>query len=110
MSADGVADSGELAIINKIAESLGVDYKDVEKFKDRSILELEVTATHEQSMEVLLELDPSWGKEEIDRHLRDQFTRWNGRLNSLPEGSERQQAQHMLDLIGKCQTKYDSDA
>ena len=110
MSADGVADSSELAIINKIAESLGVDYEELKKFKDRSILELEVTAAHEQSMEVLLEIDPSWAKEKIDRHLRDLFTKWNGRLNSLAEGSDRQQAQYMLDLIGKCQTKYDSNA
>ena len=60
----------------------------------------------EESMEALLDIDSDWDNEQINRHLRTLFQRWNGRLNSLDEGPEREQAQHMIDLIGKCQKKY----
>ena len=106
MSADGTADPRELTLLNKIAESLGVDYEQIEKFKDQNILKLDSSVTSEQSMEVLLDVDPDWDSEQINTHLRTLFQRWNGRLNALDDGPERVQAQHMIDLIGRCQNKY----
>jgi len=106
MSADGTADPRELTLINKVAESLGVDYQQIEKFKDQNILKLDASVASEHSMEVLLDIDPDWDREQINKHLRTLFQRWNGRLNALPDGPEREQAQHMIDLIGRCQTKY----
>ena len=110
MSADGVADPQELETINRIAESLGIDYDEIEKFKDQSILKLDASVVSEQSMEALLDIDSEWDNDQINRHLRTVFQRWNGRLNSLDEGPEREQAQHMIDLIGKCQKKYAGNA
>ncbi len=110
MSADGVADPQELETINRIAESLGIDYDEIEKFKDQNILKLDASVASEKSMEALLDIDSDWDNEQINRHLRTLFQRWNGRLNSLDEGPEREQAQHMIDLIGKCQKKYAGNA
>ena len=110
MSADGVADPQELETINRIAESLGIDYDEIEKFKDQNILKLDASVASEKSMEALLDIDSDWDNEQINRHLRTLFQRWNGRLNSLDEGPEREQAQHMIDLIGKCQKKYADSA
>jgi len=110
MSADGVAEPQELETINRIAESLGIDYEEIEKFKDQNILKLDASVASEESMEALLDIDSDWDNEQINRHLRTLFQRWNGRLNSLDEGPEREQAQHMIDLIGKCQKKYADSA
>jgi hypothetical protein len=35
-----------------------------------------------------------------------QYGKWNGRLNSLSEGIERENAQKMLDLIAEARKKY----
>tara|TARA_B100000959_G_C14698464_1_gene507777 strand:- start:155 stop:742 length:588 start_codon:yes stop_codon:yes gene_type:complete len=108
MSADGTADPRELEMIKKISASLGIDYDQVEKFRDQNILKLDSSVASEQSMEVLLDIDPDWDHEQINTHLRTLFQRWNGRLNALDDGPEREQAQHLIDLIGRCQNKYDN--
>jgi len=110
MSADGVAEPQELETINRIAESLGIDYEEIEKYKDQNILKLDASVASEESMEALLDIDSDWDNEQINRHLRTLFQRWNGRLNSLDEGPEREQAQHMINLIGQCQKKYAGNA
>ena len=106
MSADGVAQNEELETINKIAESMGVDYEDIKKLKDQNILKLDASVSTQESAEALLDIDPNWDAEQINRHLRSLFQTWNGRLNALPEGTERDQAQRMISLIGECQKKY----
>jgi len=39
-------------------------------------------------------------------HLREEFNKWNNRLNTLPEGVERDNAQQMLGLISDARKKY----
>ena len=57
-------------------------------------------------IESLLGIDPTWSKKRIEEHLGKEFAKWNGRMNSLPEGEERDNAQKMLDLIAKTRKKY----
>jgi hypothetical protein len=106
MSADGVAQTEELETINMIAASMNIDYEEIKKLKDQNILKLDASVSSQESAEVLLDIDPNWDTEQINRHLRSLFQKWNGRLNSLPEGTERDQAQRMISLIGECQKKY----
>ena len=82
-----------------------VDYEEIKKLKDQNILKLDTKVSTQENTEALLDIDPNWDTEKINRHLRSLFQRWNGRLNSLPEGVERDQAQRMISLIGECQKK-----
>ena len=106
MSADGKADKEELETIKRIADTLGIDPTEQEKYKDQHILKIDSSLSSDDSPEALVGMDPSWNKEQIAAHLRDQFQKWNGRLNILEEGSDRDQAQRVINVIGELRTKY----
>ena len=38
--------------------------------------------------------------------VKNEFIKWNSRLSILDEGKEKENAQRMLDLIGKARKKY----
>ncbi len=52
-----------------------------------------------QSLEDLLGITDDMTEGQVNSHLRKEFQKWNSRLNTLPEGEERENAQRMLDLI-----------
>ena len=106
MAADGVADTEELKAIRKIAESLGLDLDEVKKIQDQKIISLDSTASGQADIEEFLGIDKSWSKEKIKRYLRDEFQKWNNRLNTLEPGSERDNAQQMIDKISEARKKY----
>ncbi len=106
MAADGVADLNELRIIAEVAEKLGLDPKEVERLRDRKIVGLDVESEARAGIEDLLGVKPDWDAKTIRRHLQSEFRKWNSRLNSLPEGKKRENAQRMLDMIGKAYKKY----
>ena len=105
MAADGVVDDREMKIIHSVAESLGIDSSDLEKIRDKQIVKL---STNADDIDVLslLGISPSLNTGEICDQLKKEFIKWNGRLNSLSEGKEKDNAQQMLDLIGKARDKY----
>jgi tellurite resistance protein len=105
MAADGKADKREMKVINKVAESLGVDSVDLEKIRDKQIVKLN-TSPEDMDILTLLGISSSLSNEEISNQLKKEFIKWNGRLNSLGEGKEKDNAQQMLDLIGKAREKY----
>ena len=43
----------------------------------------------------------SASKESKCKKLKEEFRKWNGRMNSLPSSKERKNVQKVLDLIGK---------
>ena len=106
MSADGKADKEELEIIKKISDVLGIDPEEQEKFKDQHILKVDASLSKDESPEALVGLDRSWPRDKICAHLTEQFQKWNGRLNILDEGPERDQAQRMIDIIGELRAQY----
>ena len=106
MAADGVVDEREMKIIHKVAESLGIDSNELEKIRDKQIIKLQ-TKADDVDIDSLLGVDPSSGKTEICKKLKNEFIKWNSRLTSLSEGEEKDNAQQMLDLIGKARKKYD---
>jgi tellurite resistance protein len=106
MAADGVADSEEIKIIHKVADALNLDMKEVEAMRDQKILGLKTKISDNDSVEVILGIDDSWSHEQIKRHLRTEFQKWNNRLNTLPEGEERNSAQVMLNQISEARKKY----
>ena len=54
----------------------------------------------------MLQIDTDWTNEQIKKHLREEYSKWNNRINTLDEGQERDNAQQMLDLIAEARKKY----
>ena len=106
MAADGEADKEELKQISQIAKMIGVDYEEIKKMKDKRLIKLDPNATSNASPEETLGIDPEWDKQKINAHILNEYSKWNGRLNSLPEGTERENAQKMLDLLAEARKKY----
>jgi tellurite resistance protein len=106
MAADGVADTEEMAVIRRVAEALDLDMEEIEKMREGVTLNLSASLSTEAGLESLVGLEDSWSDEKKRKHLRTEFQKWSNRLNSLPEGDERESAQAMLDNIATLRKKY----
>jgi tellurite resistance protein len=108
MAADGVAEESELRIIDSIASSIGLDQKEVERMKDERMVASNLGATESNSL-AILGLDDSMTKREKQKQLRQEFRKWNDRLNSIEAGEERDNAQRMLDRVAAAKAKVDAE-
>jgi hypothetical protein len=106
MAADGVADESELQTIKNIAEALELDYDEMGKMRDQRLIKLDVATEQQASIETIVGIEPDWSNEQTKKHLRNEFAKWNDRLNTLGEGQERENAQRMLDMISEARKKY----
>ena len=106
MAADGEADKEELKQIEQISKLVGIDYDEILKMKDQRLIKLDPTSSSNSGLEEKLDIDPEWDNEKINKHILSLYGKWNGRLNSLSEGIERENAQKMLDLIAEARKKY----
>jgi len=106
MAADGEADKEELKQIEQISKLVGIDYDEISKMKDQRLIKLDPTSSSNSGLEEKLDIDPEWDHEKINKHILSLYGKWNGRLNSLSEGIERENAQKMLDLIAEARKKY----
>ena len=106
MAADGEADKEELKQIEQISKLVGIDYDEISKMKDQRLIKLDPSSSSNSGLEEILDINPEWGNEQINKHILTQYGKWNGRLNSLSEGIERENAQKMLDLIAEARRKY----
>lgn len=106
MAADGEADKEELKQIEQISKLIGIDYGEISKMKDQRLIKLDPTSSSNSGLEEKLDIDPEWDNEKINKHILSLYGKWNGRLNSLSEGIERENAQKMLDLIAEARKKY----
>lgn len=106
MAADGVADPEEMSVIRNVAKSLDLDMEEIEKMREKVTLNLSTELTSEEGMESLVGIETLWTDEQKQKHLRSEFKKWSNRLNSLPEGEEREKAQNMLDNIATLRKKY----
>ena len=93
-----------LGQVHKIAQALYLDDKEIDKIKDQLVLS--GPGNQQDDIESLFGLDPNWDRETIHKHLLKAFQRWNNRLNTLPEGPDRDKAQQMLDKIAELRRKY----
>jgi|APSaa5957512493_1039668.scaffolds.fasta_scaffold07945_2 tellurite resistance protein len=105
MAADGIVDQREMKIIHSVADLLDIDSSDLEKIRDKQIINLNTNPEDIDTLS-LLGISPSLSNEEIIDELKKEFIKWNGRLNTLGDGKEKDNAQQMLDLIGKARDKH----
>ena len=106
MAADGRADKEELNQITKISEMIGINYEEMTKMKDQRFIKLDPTSTSSIDINEKIGIDPSWNKSKIKKHILKEYAKWNGRLNTLPEGKARDNAQSMLNLLAEAKNKY----
>jgi tellurite resistance protein len=107
MAADGVAEAEEMKVIRMVTGALDLDAEELARIRDRALVELDSTTSTMASIEEILGIDPSWDAGRTRSHLVTEFKKWSDRLNALPEGSERDSAQNMIDRIGVARQKYD---
>lgn len=107
MAADGVADSEELTVIESIAQALELDINEINKMKDQRTIGLSAGVKISNGLEGLVGIQESWSAADKKKHLRQEFQKWSNRLNSLSEGTERENAQQMLEAIATLRKKYD---
>ena len=107
MAADGVADPEEMVVIRKVADALGLDMDEIEKMREGVTLNLSTSLTSEEGLEALVGIEDGWSIDQKKKHIRSEFQKWSNRLNSLPEGDERDAAQNMLDNLSTLKKKYD---
>ena len=105
MAADGILHENEAIVINTTAKALGITSTELEEIRDREIIKFETTVD-DTDIDKFLGIDPSLSKKEICKKLKNEFIKWNSRLSILDEGKEKENAQRMLDLIGKARKKY----
>jgi uncharacterized tellurite resistance protein B-like protein len=105
MAADTKILESETKLINRISSLLEIDPAESEKIRDKQLVNLKPTSGA-VNVESLLGIDPTWSNSKIITHLAKEYTKWNGRMNSLSEGEEKDNAQQMLDLIGETRKKY----
>ena len=106
MGADGEIAATEMQFINKIAKELDISSETLKSMKDSVIVDIGSSINDSASVEAMLGIDSSWDEDKIKIHLRKEFQKWNNRLNTLPGGKERDNAQAMLDNIAEARKKY----
>lgn len=106
MSADGVANPGEMMVIRNVAEALDLDMDEIESMREKVTLEVSMDLTSKEGLESLVGIDFSWSDEQKRKHLRTEFQKWSNRLNALPSGDKRNNAQSMLDNIAELRKGY----
>ena len=106
MAADGKAESSEMDMIKKISKSLDLDPDEVAKMRDKKMLSLGIVGQESASLEEMLGIEPSWDDNKVKLHLMNEFKKWNNRINSLPQGQDRDFAQRMLNNIAEARKKY----
>lgn len=107
MAADSIADEQELKLIKQVSDALGLDFDEVERMRDQRLVALDVTLSDQASTDEILGIDPAWDDETKRRFVREEFRKWNNRLNALAEGEERDNAQRMIDHLGEYRRRLD---
>ena len=110
LSADGVADEAELKYLQELAKDMGLDFAEVQKMKDKALVKIDtgpLTLGQGASDESILGLSEEATKDEALAFIKKEYRKWNGRLNSLDAGTERDNAQQMLNALARLRKKYE---
>ena len=106
MAADGEAAEQEIEVLNNLCSALDLDFNEIQKIKDKSIVKLTSKSFGSAANEDVLGIDPAWDNAKIRKHLRTEFQKWSSRVTALPDGNERGNAQKMLELIAEAKRNY----
>ena len=111
LSADGVADEGELQHLEELTAKIGLNFDEVQKMKDKALVKIDtknIEGGESASDESLLSMKLDLSKDEALIFIKKEYRKWNGRLNTLNSGKERDNAQRMLDALARLRKKYEN--
>ena len=86
MTADGVANPSELALLHRIGDLLGLDMQQMKGIIDRGLVKPGIEISGEANPDEVLGINPSWDGERIKKHLLTEFRKWNSRLKHTARG------------------------
>lgn len=108
IGADGNIDDSEMKTVNSIASKLGVSVDTIKSMTDKTFLDIGDQGMDQgESAEHILGITDDMSKDEIKKLLNKQFRQWNGRIQSLEDGDEKDRAQVMLNIIADAKKKYE---
>ena len=110
LSADGVASEEELETLGVMTKQMGLNYDEVQKMKDKSLVKIVTqpsSSGKSATDESIVGLKKNLSNEDALKFIRKEYRKWNGRLNTLKPGNERDNAQRLLDTLARLRTKYE---
>ena len=108
LSADNKVEPAEIKMIDLIASGIGIAKTDstYSALKDKYFLKLSDDGDDSlENLEIKLGIDPKLPYKEKKKYVVSQYKKWNSRLNVLKDPKERENAQKILDLLGKWRSK-----
>ena len=79
---------------------------DLKSITDKTLLNTNQEMNSEGDLENLLGITDDMTKPKIKKLLNDEFKKWNGRIQALEDGDEKDKAQNMLNIIADARKKY----
>jgi len=106
VGADGEIAASELKVVNSIADKLDVSTEDVKSLTDKTFLDAGNEMQEGDSAENILGITEDMSEADIKKLLNGEFKKWNGRIQALEDGDEKDKAQVMLNVIAEARKKY----
>jgi len=95
VTVDGVVKNEEIKLLENISSALLIENVLFEDIKEKKLIQANI-----ESFSNLI-VDEKLSDEEKINFLKKEFIKWNNRLNSLPAGIERDNAQAIINDISK---------
>ena len=93
-----------------MTKKMGLNYDEVQKMKDKTLVKIVSDSSSSgkpTSDESIVGLDKNLSNEDALKFIKKEYRKWNGRLNSLNPGNERDNAQRLLDTLARLRKKYE---
>lgn len=105
ISVDGVLHEKEMQMIEKLSDLLEVDRSVMRSLFDKQFARSGIVVSPD-NLEAIVGVDPAWDKEQIRKHLAQQFMKWNSRAPAAKTVEDQARIRAMLDAIAKLRQKY----
>ena len=95
ISVDGIASTQEIEFLDKISESLHIDFQYKNEIKTKQLLNVDIE--DDKTNFAILDIDFSAPENIQIQQAEDGIIKWNGRLNTLTDPKERTNAQNFIN-------------
>ena len=104
VAADKKVESSELACLQKIARLLSISDETYKRLEEKHLKPIQLAAATSGSVnasehEKLLNIEPSWPKDRKLAQLTSEFAKYNARMQSVRDDTQRAQCRRMLEII-----------
>ena len=99
ISVDGIASTQEIEFLDKISDSLHIDFQYKNEIKTKQLLNVDIE--DDKTNFAILDIDFSAPENIQIQQAEDGIIKWNGRLNTLTDPKERTNAQNFINKYSK---------